>query len=152
MFFLVQSLVGGKEFLGLAASMVLGILKAFLILNYRKKLYLGDSASMLLGFMLAFFVLLSSPKSSGFASVVIPLGVMSVTIAEVLVTTLRRLIQGKSLGTADLEHLHYRLLRSGLSTRHVAIIINTVCFLCGILALSMTEAFVPEITFALGVV
>lgn len=152
MFFLVQSLVSGQIFLGVAASVVLGALMAFLVLNYRKKLYLGDSGSMLLGFMLASFVPLSSPKSSGFASVVIPLGVMSVPIAEVFVTTLRRLIQGKPLGAADLEHLHHRLMRLGLSTRRVAIIINTVCFLCGILALGMTKAFVPEIAFALGVV
>lgn len=151
LFFFVQALLNGQQFMMGSSLVVLCVLMIFLIFNYKKRMYLGDSGSMLLGFLMACYVPLSIPKSSGFASVMIPLGVLSVPIAEVIATALRRLLQGKPVGSADLGHIHYRLVRLGISTRRVSIIINLICFCCGILALGMTKVFLPEIAIGIGI-
>ncbi|MCF8118504.1 MAG: undecaprenyl/decaprenyl-phosphate alpha-N-acetylglucosaminyl 1-phosphate transferase [Desulfarculaceae bacterium] len=149
-FFLINCLVLDMHLLALTSAALLGAVGFFLLKNIRKEMYLGDSGSLLLGYILACVVPFSTPKSAGVASVLVPLGVLSVPLAEVLATTLRRIYQGKPISNADQGHIHHRLLKSGLKVRQVAILINTVCFICGLLALSMTLVFQPTVAAVLG--
>lgn len=149
-FFLVNCLVADIYLLALVSVILLGSVGFFMYSNSRKRMYLGDSGSLLLGFILACIVPFSSPKSAGLAAVLIPLGVLSVPFSEVAVTTLRRIFQGKPVGNADQMHIHHHLLQTGLKVRHVAILINSICFLCGLLALGMTLAFQPKVAIILG--
>lgn len=148
-FFMINCLLNGFSTLALASGVFLGALAVFLVLNHRKKLYLGDSGSMMLGFVLASLVPLSAPKSIGLASVLISLGVLSIPIAEVLITTLRRILYGKPVGEADQEHIHYRLVDLGLSIKLTAIMINGICFLGGLIALTMSMYFNPKMALLL---
>ena len=108
-----------------------GIL-GFLRYNYHPaSVFLGDSGSMYIGFVLSTLPLASHAQNSYLVSVGIPLLAMGVPIFDtalaILRRSLRRLIArgGTALTgrvmTADLDHLHHRILRRvGLNQRTAA--------------------------------
>ena len=108
-----------------------GIL-GFLRYNYHPaSFFLGDSGSMYLGFVLSTLPLASHTQNSYLVSVGIPLLAMGVPIFDtalaILRRSLRRLIArggAEATGrvmTADLDHLHHRILRRvGLNQRTAA--------------------------------
>ena len=102
-----------------------GALLAFLRYNYNPaSIFLGDSGSMFIGFTLAFLPLASQVSNSFLVSVGVPLLAMGVPIFDVFLAILRRSVryvlgkrEAKSAGngkimTADVDHLHHRILRS----------------------------------------
>lgn len=111
----------------LAPLALSGACLAFLRFNFHPaKIFLGDTGSMFLGFALASFAL----ETSGKSTVVVTLGVALLSAGIPLFDTalaiwrrsMRKILAGSgSVMGADKEHLHHRLLDSGLSTRRVAL-------------------------------
>ena len=108
-----------------------GALLGFLRYNYNPaSVFLGDCGSMFIGFVLSTLPLVSHVPNSFLVSVGVPLLAMGVPIFDtalaILRRTIRRLIsRGDSVSgqvmTADLDHLHLRLLRkAGLNQRKAA--------------------------------
>ena len=111
-----------------------GALLGFLRYNYNPaSIFLGDSGSMFIGFTLAFLPLASQAPNSFLVSVGVPLLAMGVPIFDVFLAILRRSVryvlgrrEAKSAGngkimTADVDHLHHRILRSvNLSQKRAA--------------------------------
>jgi len=113
---------------GTLALATLGATLAFLIFNWRPaKIYLGDSGSLGIG-MLAATCLVSLGQDLPFASATgrmkspnepflyqLPMlsAVAAYPLLEISLTILRRLLQGKPLGSADKGHLHHQLLNRG---------------------------------------
>jgi UDP-GlcNAc:undecaprenyl-phosphate GlcNAc-1-phosphate transferase len=114
---------------------LMGACLAFLRYNfYPATIFLGDTGSMFIGFILGVVSLQTFTKSTFFLSMAIPLLVLGVPIYDALLAiwrrSVRRFLGGGTAGAkpggimhADLEHLHHRLLKSGLSTRRVATIL-----------------------------
>jgi UDP-GlcNAc:undecaprenyl-phosphate/decaprenyl-phosphate GlcNAc-1-phosphate transferase len=120
------------------ALIVLGLMGAclgFLRYNFHPaSIFLGDSGSMFLGFTLAAVAVSSSAKGTVFASVFVPLLAIGVPIFDTVLAvwrrTVRRLVTNdaeigeptshKRIFDADMDHMHHRLLRSGLSDRAAA--------------------------------
>lgn len=71
-------------------------------------------------------------------------------ITEVLFATARRLICGKPIGESDRNHIHYQLLRVGITAKRTARLIILVCFTGGFLALAMSLSFNPQIAIVLA--
>ncbi len=117
-----------------------GALLAFLRYNYNPAtIFLGDSGSMFIGFTLAFLPLASQASNSFLVSVGVPLLAMGVPIFDVFLAILRRSVRyvlskrdAKSAGngkimTADIDHLHHRILRSvDLSQKKAAWILYVI--------------------------
>jgi UDP-N-acetylmuramyl pentapeptide phosphotransferase/UDP-N-acetylglucosamine-1-phosphate transferase len=114
---------------------LMGACLAFLRYNfYPATIFLGDTGSMFIGFILGVVSLQTVTKSTFFLSMAIPLLVLGVPIYDALLAIWRRSVR-RFLGEgtsgakpggimhADVEHLHHRLLKSGLSTRRVATIL-----------------------------
>ena len=111
-----------------------GACLAFLRYNfYPATIFLGDTGSMFIGLVLGTVALQTFTKNTFFLSMAIPMLVLGVPIYDTLLAiwrrSVRRLVKGqKPDGTGkgpgimqpDLEHLHHRLLKGGLSTRRVA--------------------------------
>jgi UDP-N-acetylmuramyl pentapeptide phosphotransferase/UDP-N-acetylglucosamine-1-phosphate transferase len=111
-----------------------GACLAFLRYNFHPaSIFLGDTGSMFLGFTLGVISLQTFTKSTFILSLTIPMLVLGVPIYDALLAiwrrSVRRLLQnglvnhtGKRAGImqADMEHLHHRLLKAGLSTSRVA--------------------------------
>ncbi len=114
---------------------LIGACVAFLRYNFHPAtIFLGDTGSMFLGFTLGVISLQTFTKSTFVLSLTIPMLVLGVPIYDALLAiwrrSVRKLLQksglvnqpGKRAGImqADMEHVHHRLLKAGLSTARVA--------------------------------
>jgi UDP-N-acetylmuramyl pentapeptide phosphotransferase/UDP-N-acetylglucosamine-1-phosphate transferase len=114
-----------------------GACLAFLRYNFHPAtIFLGDTGSMFIGLVLGVVALQTCTKNTFFLSLAIPMLVLGVPIYDTLLAiwrrSVRRLVNGQEPAStgkrpgimqADLDHLHHRLLKSGLSTRRVATIL-----------------------------
>ena len=72
--------------------------------------FMGDGGSQLLGFALAALSISGTVKSATLVVVVIPALVLGLPIFDTLMAIIRRTLRHQSIGTADKEHLHHRIL------------------------------------------
>jgi len=115
---------------GLVALVFSGACFGFLVWNfYPAKIFLGEGGSLFTGFMLAILAIISGSK---IATTVLVMGVPILDVARVM---LRRLQKKKSIFIGDSEHLHYRLLRSGLSQKQAVLLLYGISFLFGMTTL-----------------
>ena len=131
---------------------LLGACLAFLRFNFHPAtIFLGDSGSMFLGLMLGAVALETFNKGPFLLSIALPLLVLGVPFFDTSLAIWRRSIrmllpQGPAqagqagLMQADVEHLHHRLARAGLSVRRVALLLWTVNALLVLAGLSMMVA------------
>jgi UDP-N-acetylmuramyl pentapeptide phosphotransferase/UDP-N-acetylglucosamine-1-phosphate transferase len=129
---------------------LIGACLAFLRYNFHPAtIFLGDTGSMSIGFILGVVSLQTFTKNTFFLSMAIPLLILGVPIYDALLAIWRRSVRRFVLGgqtdgsrksggimAADVEHLHHRLVKSGLSTRRVAIVLcvtNAVLVVFGLL-------------------
>lgn len=140
---------------------LIGACLAFLRYNFHPAtIFLGDTGSMFIGFVLGVISLQTVTKGTFILSMAIPMLVLGIPIYDALLAVWRRsvrhLVQGdhgsRGIMTADLEHLHHRLLRSGLSTRRVATVlfsINAVFMVFGLLLTTFKSHAAGIFLFAL---
>jgi len=109
----------------------IGACLGFLRYNFNPaSIFLGDTGSMFIGFTLGVVSLQTFNKNTFLISMAIPIMVLGVPIYDALLAIWRRSVRswvsGKNGGTKrgimqpDVEHLHHRLSKSGLSTKRVA--------------------------------
>ncbi len=110
----------------------IGACLGFLRYNFHPaSIFLGDTGSMFLGFTLGVVSLQTFNKNTFLISMTIPIMVLGVPIYDALLAIWRRSLRSrldKAAGTGrkagilqpDVEHLHHRLAKSGLSTQSVA--------------------------------
>jgi UDP-GlcNAc:undecaprenyl-phosphate/decaprenyl-phosphate GlcNAc-1-phosphate transferase len=123
---------------------LIGACLAFLRYNFHPAtIFLGDTGSMFIGLVLGVVALQTFTKNTFILSMAIPLLVLGVPIFDALLAiwrrSVRRLVYGNETAgagkrpgimQADVEHLHHRLLKTGLSTRRVA---TVLCIINGAL-------------------
>ncbi len=131
-----------------------GGLVGFLRYNYNPaSVFLGDSGSMYIGFTLAALPLVSQTHNSFLVSVGVPVLAMGVPIFDSALAIVRRSIRhlirrqgadpagNDGVMTADVDHLHHRILRSvGLNQRKTAWILylmTATAVLFGLVAASL---------------
>jgi len=107
----------------------IGACLGFLRYNFHPaSIFLGDTGSMFLGFTLGVVSLQTFTKNTFLISMTIPIMVLGVPIYDALLAIWRRSVRSWVNGTGgkrgimqpDVEHLHHRLAKSGLSTQRVA--------------------------------
>jgi UDP-GlcNAc:undecaprenyl-phosphate/decaprenyl-phosphate GlcNAc-1-phosphate transferase len=105
-------------------SMVLsGAVAAFLIFNIparfnrRVRCFMGDAGSTLLGFLLACLCIGVSQGEGTHISPTTTLWVVAIPLYELLWTTFRRVLRGRSPFSPDRAHFHHKLLDAGFGVR-----------------------------------
>ncbi len=133
-----------------------GGLLGFLRYNYNPAcVFLGDSGSMYIGFTLAALPLVSQTPNSLLVSVGVPMLAMGVPIFDsalaILRRSIRQLIRRQGVNpsgndhvmTADVDHLHHRILRTvNLNQRKatwILYLITAVAVVIGLIATSLTS-------------
>lgn len=112
----------------------LGACVAFLRFNFNPaSIFLGDTGSMFLGFTVSAISLGTSSKGTLLASIGVPLLAIGIPIFDTLLAIWRRSVRrafpeltGRQAGGVmhfDMDHLHHRLIRSGLTQRRVALML-----------------------------
>jgi UDP-GlcNAc:undecaprenyl-phosphate GlcNAc-1-phosphate transferase len=110
-----QSYLNALLFAALAGS-ILG----FLYYNFNPaSIFLGDGGSYFIGFLFAGLSLYGSVKSHVGSVLLIPMIALGLPLFDVLLSSVRRFLEGKKIFSADKDHIHHRLVQLGLSTRRV---------------------------------
>ena len=105
------------------AGALIGACIGFLLFNWHPaRIFMGDSGSNFLGFALAALSVLSVAKGTVVLALVVPVVALAIPIVDTAWAIVRRRRRGKSIATPDTEHLHHRLLDSGLSPRETVLV------------------------------
>lgn len=115
----------------LVAGMI-GALIAFLYFNLfgkperNTKIFMGDSGSLSLGFTLGFLAVKTASENVAIwpprpEAIIVPLSLLFVPTADVVRVTLYRLRHRKPLFDADKNHIHHKLMRTGMN-QHQALV------------------------------
>jgi UDP-N-acetylmuramyl pentapeptide phosphotransferase/UDP-N-acetylglucosamine-1-phosphate transferase len=129
---------------------LIGACLGFLRYNFSPaSIFLGDCGSMFIGFMLAAVSLKANVKQSMMFALLIPLLAVGVPVFDVVLAVWRRvarklisIIQNDKLACKvfgpDLDHIHHKLMRSGMTQRKAAVwLYATAIFIC-LIALGTT--------------
>ncbi|VGO17596.1 putative undecaprenyl-phosphate N-acetylglucosaminyl 1-phosphate transferase [Pontiella desulfatans] len=112
---------------------LVGACLGFLRYNFNPaSVFLGDCGSMFIGFMLAAVSLKANVKQSMLVALIVPLLAVGVPVFDVIMAVWRRMARklvsmitkdgraAKVFGP-DLDHIHHKLMRSGMTQRKAAI-------------------------------
>lgn len=131
----------GDQVVGSVSFVLSGAVAAFLIFNIpakfnrRFRCFMGDAGSTLLGFMLACLCISASQGEGLRVSPTTTLWIVAIPLFELLWTTMRRLLNGRSPFQPDRAHFHHKLLDAGFGVRgafFVLICIGAMLSLAGI--------------------
>jgi UDP-GlcNAc:undecaprenyl-phosphate GlcNAc-1-phosphate transferase len=108
----------GRFEAAMLALMLVGACLAFLRYNFNPaSIYMGDVGSHLIGTMLAVISLVGVMRSPTFIVMIVPIIIAGIPFLDTLLSIIRRLRHHERITMPDMEHLHHKLLRKGLSVR-----------------------------------
>lgn len=144
-----------RAFIGISGVLLAAVI-GFLCYNLRvpgrryAKVFMGDSGSMMLGFALAWLaVYLSQVEKIGIYPVSIA-WILILPVLDVVTLYVRRVMKGRSPFTADTEHLHHVLLRSGFSVTTTVWLLIAVMAVFGLIGLVGWQQGWPQHWMFLG--
>ena len=125
------ALLQGNLVLCVVLSALCGVVLAFLVFNsHPATVFMGDTGSLFLGFALAAVSLQTSATGDGGhgqAAMLVPVVVLGLPILDTSLAIVRRLLMGRSVFSADKDHLHHRVLaRVGQHQRRAVLILYGV--------------------------
>ncbi len=114
----------GSMTLAFACIALIAVCLAFLRYNFfPASVFMGDSGALLLGLLVGIISVEGIVRTQSFIVMLVPLAIAGVPVIDTLSAIVRRLRGHESIGHADTEHVHHRLLRAGLSQkRSVAVL------------------------------
>lgn len=117
-----------------------GAAVGFLRYNFNPaRIFMGDAGALFLGFALGAVSVHGVMKSTVAVGVLVPVLAVGLPILDTVVSIIRRVSSGRSLGEADKDHLHHRLLRMGLSHRNAVLVMWAISAWLGIGAVAVSE-------------
>ncbi|MFM7362498.1 MAG: glycosyltransferase family 4 protein [Cyanobium sp.] len=126
---------------GLLAAALAGACLGFLRHNFNPaRIFMGDGGSYFLGFALAAISIVGPAKGLTSVSLLLPLLILSLPLADMSAVIMGRLSEGRSPFYPDRRHLHHRLLRTGLSHRRTVLLIYAFTQWLAALALVVANA------------
>lgn len=135
----IIALINGRVLMAVVSASLIGSCLGFLKYNYPPaSIFMGDCGSMFLGFTLAAVSIQCSCKSATAASILIPVTILGVPLADTTLAVIRRLRRHVSPFRADREHIHHQLLDLGLSQKISSLILYGFCGFLGLVALIAT--------------
>jgi len=109
---------------GFLAAALAGCCFGFLRHNFNPaRIFMGDGGSYFLGFSLAAVSIVGPAKGLTTVSLLLPLLILSLPLADMSAVIMGRLSDGHSPFYPDRRHLHHRLLRAGFSHRRTVLLI-----------------------------
>ncbi len=126
-FFLSQKAEWFQPEVSTLSILFAGSCLGFLVWNFHPaKIFLGEGGSLFLGYMLAILAIISGSK---IATTLLVMGIPMLDVARVII---RRWQKKKPVFVGDSEHLHFRLLQSGLGHRQTVLLFYSIAFIFGI--------------------
>jgi UDP-GlcNAc:undecaprenyl-phosphate/decaprenyl-phosphate GlcNAc-1-phosphate transferase len=124
---------------------VAGSSLGFLPFNfYPAKTFMGDGGALFLGFMIANLSILEPVKRATLVAVLIPVLVLALPLFDTLWAIIRRKVNGKPIMQADKDHIHHRLMRTGMGQRRTVLCLYGICGIMGVAAVLMSRELYVE--------
>ena len=101
----------------------------------RHRTFLGDAGSMFLGLAIVWHALELSQGESAVMSPITALWFVALPVYEVLTTTVRRVLNGRSPLSGDRQHLHHLLQDHGLTSLQTLVVMAALALLGGTIGL-----------------
>ncbi len=136
----IVAIHSGQPGSAFVAALLSGSMMGFLVFNfYPAKIFMGDSGALFSGFVLAGLSVTGVVKSVA-VSVLLPVLIFTVPIIDMSFSICRRLLKGSNPMKADNEHIHHKLLKSGLSQNRTVAVLYSLCIAGGTIATFMIGA------------
>jgi len=133
------AVVGGNSLVVILAAALGGAALGFLRYNFNPaSIFMGDTGSLFLGFVLAATSLRTHHDASTAVGLLASALVLGLPIADTVLAIGRRALRGAPLFRADREHLHHRLLASGLGHRGAVLVLYGASLLLSAAAVLLT--------------
>jgi len=146
----------GDDAVGSISVVLCGAVAAFLVFNIPAKFnrpfrcFMGDAGSTLLGFILACLCISASQGVGPKLSPTTTLWIVAIPLYELLWTTFRRLLKGRSPFHPDRAHFHHNLLDAGFGVRGAFFVLICIGVLLSMAAIAIHYFEVPDaVSFAL---
>lgn len=152
-FFLLLAAISGQALVGPLAAALVGACIGFLRYNLNPAtIFMGDTGSLFLGFLLAAIgIKLRFPPNVPWVTWLVPVCVLGMPILDTSLVFCSRLRRGKNpLTTPGKDHVSHRLVALGLTRRESVLICYLIGGFCGMVAVYVSQAHVPDAYVAAG--
>lgn len=123
----------GNMIFAFACIALIAVCLAFLRYNFfPASIFMGDSGSMLLGLVVGIVSIIGVARTQSFVIMAVPLAIAGVPVLDTISAIVRRLRGHQNIGQADMNHIHHRLMRSGLSQKRSVALLWTCSALLAI--------------------
>jgi UDP-GlcNAc:undecaprenyl-phosphate GlcNAc-1-phosphate transferase len=146
----------GIPSIGTVSIILSGAVAAFLVFNIpakfnrRFRCFMGDAGSTLLGFLLACLCISASQGEGARIAPTTTLWVVAIPLYELLWTTLRRVLKGRSPFQPDRAHFHHNLLDAGFGVRGAFFVLICIGVTLSLAGISIQYLEIPDsFSFAL---
>lgn len=139
-FFIAAAMRGDTLTMWITATLI-GASLGFLIFNFNPaSIFMGDTGSMFLGFVLVLTAIRSHANADGSVAMAAPILALLVPIGDTLLSMARRKLRGVPLFYGDKEHIHHKLLATGLSHRRAVLVVYAATTVLGAAGLVLGSA------------
>lgn len=123
-----------------SAFVLIASILGFLIYNFHPaKVFMGDTGALFLGFMISVLSLLEFKNVTLF-SLLVPALILGVPLSDTIFAVIRRLVNKKSISSADKSHLHHRILKLGFTHLQTVFILYCVSAIFSIAAILFSRS------------
>jgi len=138
----------GQVAAGLMAVALMGAIGGFIPHNlHPARVFLGDAGSLSIGFLLSATAALVASRATSLTGFSVPLVALGIPIMDTSFAMSRRFIEGRSMMSADRNHIHHRLIKIGHGQRRA---VATICgtSLLAISVVVLSPLLGPELELA----
>ncbi len=148
LFICVLGFLSNNPVMIIISLIICGALSCFFIYNFPPaKIFLGDGGAYFLGFTCATFPVIGAESADSTSALFIfPFILMILPVTDLIYVAVMRIKSGKSVFKADKTHLHYRLMRLGLSNCKILFLFMGFTAGCGLVSVLM---YLSEALFSL---
>ncbi|MBO7434835.1 undecaprenyl/decaprenyl-phosphate alpha-N-acetylglucosaminyl 1-phosphate transferase [bacterium] len=126
-------------FPSVVCAIILGAVLGFLRYNfYPAKIFLGDGGALFLGFLVACMAIRSSQISATSVALLVPLIALGLPILDTTLAFLRRTARRGNPFQSDAQHIHHKIMYSGLTHPETVLVLYGFCLLLGLAALALS--------------
>jgi hypothetical protein len=115
------------------------------IVNRPVRTFMGDAGSTLIGFTLATVLVSVCQGAEPLVSPINAVWFLFLPATEVIQSTLRRVLSGRSPFAPDRGHLHHQLRAAGLSVRGIFLLVTTTTLLSSCIGLWFEASHSPQL-------
>jgi UDP-GlcNAc:undecaprenyl-phosphate GlcNAc-1-phosphate transferase len=124
----------------LLAATVAGGCLGFLPHNFSPaRVFMGDLGSHFLGYMVAAIAVAGTLKRAAVVTIAGAVLALAFPLLDTAFAVLRRSLRGQGIAVGDNEHLHHRLVNSGLSDRQAVLLIWLLSALLGVAGVFVSQ-------------